>query len=124
METKIPRLAGIFAIAFLLFSTAFAQAASTAVTSVGKSVTMKASADGTAPFTYTWQVVPAGSSVAKTLTPTAADPSTLVISNVQLTDSGVYTCTVKNSAGQAVGTANLTINPASPTTVTIIITIS
>lgn len=119
------RLLSVLSVAFFLGISAFAQAAgSTAVTSVGKNVSMKASADGTAPFTYVWQVVPSGSTVAKTLTPTAADPSTLVLTNVQLTDAGVYTCTVKNSAGQAVGTANLTINPASPTTVTIIITIS
>lgn len=108
---------------FLLsVSFCFAQAAtSTAVVPVGKTILMEAKSDGTAPFSYVWQVVPAGSAVAKTLSSVAG---TFTLNNVQMTDAGVYTCTVKNSAGQAVGTANLTITSAGPTTVTIVITVS
>lgn len=120
MKTKI-----LFLFALLIGAVSLqAQAATTAIATVGKNITMHATSDGTAPFTYGWVMTPTGSTTAKTLTPTVTDPSTFILANVQLSDSGTYTCTVKNSAGQAVGTANLTITPASPTTVSIVITIN
>lgn len=125
MKNNPFRFIGVLLIAFaLLIPSVKAQAASsTGVVTAGQSVTFKATADGTAPFTYAWTFTPVNSAVAKALVPLPADPSTFVIPVAQLTDAGTYSCVVSNSAGKATGVATLTALPSGPTTVSIAITI-
>ena len=65
--------------------------------SVGDTVTMTASARGTAPLSYQWN---------KNGTPIAGQTTlTLTLVNVTTDDSGAYTLTVSNSVGTAVSSA-------------------
>jgi hypothetical protein len=59
---------------------------------VGKKVTMFATADGAQPFSYRWEKD--GQPIAN------ATGATIVLDRVQLSDSGVYTCTVSNALAQ------------------------
>jgi hypothetical protein len=75
--------------------------ASSAAVGVGQTVTFSVTADGTQPFTYQW--AKAGSAIP------GATASTYVISKFAVTDVGVYTVVVSNSAGSATSdTATLT----------------
>ena len=59
---------------------------------VGKKVTLFATTDGTPPFNFRWEKD--GQPIAN------ATGDRIVIDQVQLSDSGVYTCVVSNALGQ------------------------
>lgn len=97
----------------LIFSvfTASVRAQAVAVAQA-KNVTLTASADGTAPFTYAWKrgavALPQGGAV-------------LSLTNVQPGDAGIYTVTITNAYGVATATAELTVGqPPSNAKLTII----
>ena len=70
---------------------------------VGGSVTLSVSANGSAPFNYQWRKDGAAIS--------GATNGTLTLSSVQSADAGSYTVVVTNSAGSATSTAaTLTVN--------------
>jgi N-acetylmuramic acid 6-phosphate (MurNAc-6-P) etherase len=78
--------------------------ASSATATAGDKVVISVTADGTTPFTYQWKK--AGASI------TGATLATLTFDPVALTDAGVYTVTVANSAGNTLSdTATLTVVP-------------
>jgi hypothetical protein len=84
--------------------------ASTGAAIVGNTVTFSVTSDGTPPFTYQWKK--------GTATIIGATLQTYVIQSVNLTDAGVYTVQIANSAGSVLSdTATLTVSaPTLPPT--------
>lgn len=72
----------------------------------GKQVILKATADGTQPFTYVWSK---GAAVIS-----GATSDTLTIANFQPADAGVYSVKISNSAGNTTATVTLTQNIIAP----------
>jgi pectate lyase len=73
----------------------------------GGTVTFSATADGTAPISYQWDVN--GTPIA------GATSATLILANVQASDAGSYALTASNSVGGATSSAAvLTVTPAIP----------
>ncbi len=71
----------------------------------GKSVTFEVTASGASPLTYQWSKD--GAPI------TGATNSSLVLTNLQMADAGVYTVIVNNAVGSVTsGPATLTMNPA------------
>jgi hypothetical protein len=64
----------------------------TPIVKVGKKVTMFVTADGIQPFSYRWEKD--GELIAN------ATGATIVIDQVQLSDSGVYVCVVSNAVSE------------------------
>lgn len=73
---------------------------------VGKQVNLKATADGTPPFTYTWTkdgaVIPSATS------------DTLTIANFQAAAAGLYAVKIANPAGSVTASVTLTQNVIAP----------
>lgn len=90
------KLFALALLAFGVFPIAFAQA-STFTGQVGGSATFIVTADGTAPFKYTWFKDSVAISGASGVGPGF---SKLVVSPLKLTDAGNYTVSLENSAGR------------------------
>lgn len=73
---------------------------------VGKTVTLTVSVKGTPPLRYQWRK--------HHVNLPGATNDTLVLSNVQLSDSGSYTAVVSNQAGMTVSSPMLLVVVASP----------
>ena len=76
----------------------------------GTTVAFSLTASGTPPFAYQWQFN--GTNLTNGANLAGATTARLVLTNVQLTHAGRYTCLLTNSAGTAVtAQAELTVNP-------------
>lgn len=103
-----------FLVLFLLVAATVLRAATATVTEgVSKGVTISVTANGTMPFSYQWRKAQPNQAPQPIAGATAA---TFVIPNPKVTDSGIYSVVVSNSAGSTVSDdAVVTVRPPPPT---------
>lgn len=107
----------LISLLFALFACLTPACASTGTATLGQSITVAVTCDGTAPFTYQWFKDSAAIS--------GATNATLVLTNAKLSDAGRYTVRVTNAWGTALSDeAVLTVAGLPPTNVKTTITLT